>query len=90
MTFISNLLVVEEDDAFFKEGELTTQLYPRIVSYSVPQTVSQTILISVLLQEKFLWPLSLGYVAYQRRITTYVNRQKKKKNLRSTAVKKIV
>lgn len=59
MTFISNVLVAEENDAYFKDG-LTTELHLHIASYSVPQTVSQTISIGVLPQEKVLWPDKFG------------------------------
>lgn len=56
MVFISNQLVVEEDDIYFKVDRLTFELHLHIASYSVPQTVSQTILIIVPSQESVLWP----------------------------------
>lgn len=55
MTFISNLLVVEEEDAYFKDSGLTAEFYLHIASYRVPQTVYQTILIDVPTQERVVY-----------------------------------
>lgn len=37
MTFISNLFIVEKDNAYFKEDGLTAELHLHVASYSVPK-----------------------------------------------------
>ena len=79
----------KDDDSYFKGVGLTTKLHLHIVSYKFPQTVSQTILISVPPQERILRPVKFGIYLYTIGDSQYtVNNLKI--NLRSSAVEKII
>jgi len=70
-------------------GGLTTELHPHIASYNFPQTVSQTILISVPPQERILRPVMFGIYLYTIGHSQYILNNLKI-NLRSPAIEKII
>lgn len=56
---------------------MTVELHLHFASYSVPQTVSQTILILVLPQRSVLWPHKFEICCIPRKSTRYINRLRK-------------
>lgn len=68
---------------------MTTELHPHIAFYKVPQTVSQTILISVPFQERLLRPVTFGIDLCTIGDSQYTLNNLKI-NLRSPAIEEII